>query len=312
MSEQNIKANHAQEGKSCDQIDDFQSEPGEKFLSPKSDQNDGGKFCESQNETDNNFSDVRRDSQCSCGTENSILLSNYDSMQGLQTFDDENAQGYDQIHKNVLGADFKERKTSDSAEVETNMEVLRDFDPICTKPFLNGHSRAPVGEEDILVEKPREVMSGRHSNLSTRIGRRMRSFFDTSRPRSHTAPVQFSKTNGASVVITIEDEVKCAPRSDTSFRRFKEWLQPMDNKLNIKVFGSRKAMDEEMLRYKTAGWIIHPMSAFRLEILFRSVISFPLRIVCGQNSVTVLCLSKKRKYCHQLTFCEENSRSSPL
>ena len=141
MSEQNIKANHAQEGKSCDQIDGFQTQPGEKVLSPRSGQNDGGKFCESQSETGNNFSDVRRDSQCSCGTENSILLSNCHSMQRLQTFDDENAQGYDQIHKNVLGADFKERKTPDSAEVATNMEVLRDFDPICTKPFLNGHSR---------------------------------------------------------------------------------------------------------------------------------------------------------------------------
>ncbi|XP_074634713.1 potassium/sodium hyperpolarization-activated cyclic nucleotide-gated channel 2-like isoform X1 [Acropora palmata] len=260
MSEQNIKANHAQEGKSCDQIDGFQTQPGEKVLSPRSGQNDGGKFCESQIETGNNFSDVRRDSQCSCGTENSILLSNYHSMQRLQTFDDENAQGYDQIHKNVLGADFKERKTPDSAEVE----VLRDFDPICTKPFLNGNSRAPVSEEDIFVEKPREVMSARHSNLSTRIGRRVRSFFDTRRPRSHTAQVQFSKANGVNVVITIEDEAKCTPRSDTSFRRFKEWLQPMDNKLNIKVFGSRKAMDEEMLRYKTAGWIIHPLSAFRL------------------------------------------------
>ena len=277
MSDQNIKANHAQEGKSCDRIDGFQTQPGEKVLSPRSGQNDGGKFCESRSETGNNFSDVRRDSQCSCGTENSILLSNYHSMQRHQTFDDENAQGYDQIHKNVLGADFKERKTPDSAEVATNMEVLRDFDPICTKPFLNGHSRAPVSEEDIFVEKPREVMSARHSNLSTRIGRRVRSFFDTRRPRSHTAQVQFSKANSANVVITIEDEAKCTARSDTSFRRFKEWLQPMDNKLNIKVFGSRKAMDEEMLRYKTAGWIIHPLSAFRLEILLCSVISFPFK-----------------------------------
>ena len=271
MSEQNIKANHAQEGKSCDQIDDSQAEPGEKFLLSRSGQDNGGNFCESQNETENTFSDVRRDSQCSCGTENSILSSNYHSMQGLQTFDDKNVQGNDQTHKNVLGADFMERETADPAEVATNMEVLRAFDPICTKPFSNGHSRAPVSEEDILIEEPLEVMSGR-DNLSTTLGERVRSFFNTRRGRSHTASVQFSKAKGANVVITIEDEAKCKPGSDTSFRRLKEWLQPMDNKLNIKVFGSRKAMDEEMLRYKTAGWIIHPTSAFRLEILFYSVI----------------------------------------
>lgn len=43
----------------------------------------------------------------------------------------------------------------------------------------------------------------------------------------------------------------------------RSWLQPMDNKMNMKVFGSRKAMVDEQIRYRKAGWIIHPTSVFR-------------------------------------------------
>ncbi|EDO34316.1 predicted protein, partial [Nematostella vectensis] len=46
--------------------------------------------------------------------------------------------------------------------------------------------------------------------------------------------------------------------------RLKSWLKPMDNKMNMKVFGSKRAMKDEQLRYSRAGWVIHPTSIFRL------------------------------------------------
>jgi len=40
-------------------------------------------------------------------------------------------------------------------------------------------------------------------------------------------------------------------------------LQPMENKMNMKVFGSKRAMKDERVRYNKAGFVIHPMSSFR-------------------------------------------------
>jgi hypothetical protein len=41
-------------------------------------------------------------------------------------------------------------------------------------------------------------------------------------------------------------------------------FQPTDNKLAMKLFGSKKALVKERVRIKAAGhWIIHPCSSFR-------------------------------------------------
>lgn len=41
-------------------------------------------------------------------------------------------------------------------------------------------------------------------------------------------------------------------------------FQPSDNKLAMKLFGSKKALMKERLRQKESGhWIIHPCSTFR-------------------------------------------------
>ena len=43
----------------------------------------------------------------------------------------------------------------------------------------------------------------------------------------------------------------------------RSWLQPMDNRMNMKVFGSKRAMKDEQERYSKAGFVIHPTSSFR-------------------------------------------------
>lgn len=40
-------------------------------------------------------------------------------------------------------------------------------------------------------------------------------------------------------------------------------LQPMENRMNIKVFGSKRAMKDEQVRYSKVGFVIHPTSSFR-------------------------------------------------
>lgn len=275
MTEQHSLANHVQEGKSCDSpIDDCHTDPlnCEEILSPRRDQEDSGEICEFQNESEHICANKHRISRCSCETENSVLSSNYQSLQGLQSFGDDGAEDNDPRNENILEIDHREEETTEAFGNATNFEVLRMFELSCSKPLLNGHTASDYDEE-IMTEKPQEVISERQNKILT-LGRRVRSLFELKRLQCHTAPVHFSRTANASVVITIESEeedtdvvqnpVESKPRTDTSFSRLKEWLQPMDNKLNMKVFGSRKAMDEEMVRYKKAGWIIHPTSAFRL------------------------------------------------
>ena len=48
-------------------------------------------------------------------------------------------------------------------------------------------------------------------------------------------------------------------------------FQPTDNKLAMKLFGSKKALVQERVRQKAAGhWIIHPCSSFRYDFgIFR-------------------------------------------
>lgn len=46
--------------------------------------------------------------------------------------------------------------------------------------------------------------------------------------------------------------------------QLQSWFQPTDNRLAMKLFGSKKALVKERIRQKTAGhWVIHPCSSFR-------------------------------------------------
>jgi len=46
-------------------------------------------------------------------------------------------------------------------------------------------------------------------------------------------------------------------------------FQPTDNKLAMKLFGSKKALIQERVRQKAAGhWIIHPCSSFRYICIY--------------------------------------------
>lgn len=49
-------------------------------------------------------------------------------------------------------------------------------------------------------------------------------------------------------------------------------FQPTDNKLAMKLFGSKKALMKERIRQKAAGhWVIHPCSSFRWVLSTKSL-----------------------------------------
>lgn len=52
-------------------------------------------------------------------------------------------------------------------------------------------------------------------------------------------------------------------RRTTLNQRVKLWIAPSDTPANAKIFGGRRAVQEEQLRSKNAGWIIHPYSRMR-------------------------------------------------
>ena len=43
----------------------------------------------------------------------------------------------------------------------------------------------------------------------------------------------------------------------------KAWIAPSDTTTNAKIFGGRRAVQEEQIRSRDAGWIIHPYSSLR-------------------------------------------------
>lgn len=57
-----------------------------------------------------------------------------------------------------------------------------------------------------------------------------------------------------------------AEKTSSNFlkNQLQAWFQPTDNRLAMKLFGSKKALVKERIRQKTAGhWVIHPCSSFR-------------------------------------------------
>ncbi len=83
----------------------------------------------------------------------------------------------------------------------------------------------------------------------------------------------------------LNDEPKAAAYSYLKYY-FVSMLQPSDNKLAMKLFGSKKGVLKEKLRQQEVGhWIIHPCSNFRfywdlvmLILLIANVIILPIAI----------------------------------
>ncbi|CAH1718289.1 unnamed protein product [Chironomus riparius] len=79
-----------------------------------------------------------------------------------------------------------------------------------------------------------------------------------------------------------------AEKTSSNFlkNQLQAWFQPTDNRLAMKLFGSKKALVKERIRQKTAGhWVIHPCSSFRfywdlcmLLLLVANLIILPVAI----------------------------------
>ena len=75
-------------------------------------------------------------------------------------------------------------------------------------------------------------------------------------PKEELGPGQMCGTPGASV--------GSEPKPSFLKNQLQALFQPTDNKLAMKLFGSKKALMKERIRQKAAGhWIIHPCSNFR-------------------------------------------------
>ena len=212
-----------------------------------------------ENQSEDTSAHGKRASGSSYETENSILSSHL-SLQALQALTDATAQDGDEM-RGTEEICLCVQSPSNEISVEGNPVSFRDFHSTCSSPLLNGHA---VDDEDahITTENLQETISERNSHLR---GSRILSFLGRKLRKS---PSNTTTANG-DVIVTIDAEELATPpdprvKSKSSFNdRVKVWLQPMDNKMNMKVFGSRKAMADELLRFNKAGWIIHPTSAFR-------------------------------------------------
>ena len=72
-------------------------------------------------------------------------------------------------------------------------------------------------------------------------------------------------------------------------------FQPTDNKLAMKLFGSKKALMKERIRQKAAGhWVIHPCSSFRWVLYlhtysyFSETILYWLVLFVDQHKIPIL------------------------
>lgn len=80
-------------------------------------------------------------------------------------------------------------------------------------------------------------------------------------PKEEPGPLPMGHPNGQASSTNGQDA-----SSKQSFlkNQLQALFQPTDNKLAMKLFGSKKALMKERIRQKAAGhWVIHPCSSFR-------------------------------------------------
>ncbi|GBP08555.1 hypothetical protein EVAR_77223_1 [Eumeta japonica] len=83
---------------------------------------------------------------------------------------------------------------------------------------------------------------------------------------SGTGKVHFGGLDDVSLYGTPVEPAPPASDAKQGFLRnqLQALFQPTDNKLAMKLFGSKKALMKERIRQKAAGhWVIHPCSSFR-------------------------------------------------
>ncbi|XP_038210934.1 potassium/sodium hyperpolarization-activated cyclic nucleotide-gated channel 2 isoform X4 [Zerene cesonia] len=105
---------------------------------------------------------------------------------------------------------------------------------------------------------------------------------------SGTGKVHFGGLDDVSLYGTPVEPAPPAPDAKQGFLRnqLQALFQPTDNKLAMKLFGSKKALMKERIRQKAAGhWVIHPCSSFRfywdlcmLLLLVANLIILPVAI----------------------------------
>ena len=256
-----------QKSESCGSIDELQSDMARKQTEVAEREGNHAESSESSessavaNEPEDTSPNGKRTSESSYGTENSIL-SSHQSLQALQALNSVNTQENDEIRSAEEICLYEQGPLNEITIEENDPENFPECDLSCSSPLLNGH----VVDNDVHIttEKPQETQS--EGNDEPRENGRSFSLF---RRKPRTSPSNSKNSNGDVVInIDVEELTIFEPRPSTrpSFNdRLKGWFQPMDNKMNMKVFGSRKAMADELLRYSKAGWIIHPTSAFRSE-----------------------------------------------
>lgn len=109
---------------------------------------------------------------------------------------------------------------------------------------------------------------------------------------SGTGKVHFGGLDDVSLYGTPVEPAPPATDAKQGFLRnqLQALFQPTDNKLAMKLFGSKKALMKERIRQKAAGhWVIHPCSSFRLVHfilhLFYFFITNPMFRVAGNEAI---------------------------
>lgn len=98
------------------------------------------------------------------------------------------------------------------------------------------------------------------------------------------------------------------PSSNFLKNQLQAWFQPTDNRLAMKLFGSKKALVKERIRQKTAGhWVIHPCSSFRWVIcLYKSHFKHTFRLQNNRKIFEKNANSRQNRFCIQFVISKHS------
>lgn len=180
--------------------------------------------------------------------ENSIEVQENQEAGSLETEKENKQQNIDAVIVNIedtgmIDQDSRKTPSIEKIELEEVKIISQKDDDLLEKPEKGKRERSntEIRGSSIRIKKPRRSLSVREY---VRQKHDLSSATQISASAPHLSVLEPSVTNTINMVL-------------------RSWLQPMDNKMNMKVFGSKRAMKDEQERYKKAGFVIHPTSSFR-------------------------------------------------
>jgi len=196
-----------------------------------------------------------------------------------------------------------------NVQIQSNFSVAKcsshtsnKISPCDSSTIKNGTATLPVGNLNISTEsdacnnasilnKPANFAKSFISNFGAPSFVKKPSSFKVQQSKSENTkmndltPMEINRRASIQVIQNHLLVSERQPNRRTTVQIVRSWMAPSESPVNLKIFGGSRAVKEEQLRARNAGWVIHPFSGLRyywdmviMVLLAVNMVILPLNI----------------------------------